>query len=478
METKKNDFFVKDIEGWENWFSFAPRTFEHFALWISEFFGNKIPWDIKKQEGYEFNEYPLDAMWEAFAEETSFAIWYANRGGGKTFDLSQLSFMESIFKPVCGINVLGGSLDQAQKSISYLTAFWELDNAPKHLLGKNQVAGRGYKLINNSWVKALAASTKSVRGSHQQKLRIDEVDELERKIYEAALGQPTPMNGIPQNIIISSTLHNPFGLMSEIIDEREKTGAKLFPWCVYDVAEPHGWWTKEEIETKKRQTTKEMFEAEYECKRPKVGDSIFDYMMIDRAWRRGFDITFDNEYEFNEAGIDWGYTCTVMHIIQDKKEFINIPNSFSWEYYELTDRCKEIIDICIEKKIKVIYCDSNPKDSTMTLRKVIKKKRAMITVIPIAFSVWKDIAINVIRFYLKTEIVNIKSKEFKKFMQKYHYKNVDLEIIEKKDDHFPDAFIAWAASRWRILGYLTEEEIKKREKQEERNLSKINVGTY
>ena len=37
-------------------------------------------------------------------------------------------------------------------------------------------------------------------------------------------------------------------------------------------------------------------------------------------------------------------------------------------------------------------------------------------------------------------------------MKKFHYKNTELEIIAKEDDHYPDSLISWAASRTNILG--------------------------
>src|SRR4030042_1214291 len=176
--------------------------------------------------------------------------------------------------------------------------------------------------------------------------------------------------------------------------------ALIHKWWVEEVREPRGFWTNDEIGRKLKQLTTAMWDSEYLLKRPMVGDTVFDFESVDRAYRRGFNILF-------------------------------------------------------EKNIRVIYCDSNPKDSHMTLRKIIKKKRAPVTVIPIAFNVWKDIAINVVRFYLERDLMNIRDKVFQDKMKKYHYKNVDLEIIDKVDDHYPDALIAWGASRWRILGDIT-----------------------
>src|SRR4030042_49729 len=367
----------------------APKTKEHLAVYCSVVLNNRFPHPAYCPD----HDSPLDAIWAAYAEIEDFSIWYAMRGSGKTYDLSILAWLESLFKPQCGTTVLGGSLEQSTKAVGYLDYLWRMPGVPHEMLINGSVAGKGFKI------------------------------------------------------------NNVFGLMTEVIDEREKIGARLYKWCVEEVREPRGFWTNDEIGRKLKQLTTAMWDSEYLLKRPMVGDTVFDFESVDRAYRRGFNILFE-KYPA-EGCIDWGYTCTVLHVIQDFKEYINVPESYSWEYTELTERCKLIVDICIEKNIRVIYCDSNPKDSHMTLRKIIKKKRAPVTVIPIAFNVWKDIAINVVRFYLERDLMNIRDKVFQDKMKKYHYKNVDLEIIDKVDDHYPDALIAWGASRWRILGDIT-----------------------
>ena len=121
------------------------------------------------------------------------------RGSGKTLLLAVLAYLESVFKPFCGTTILGGSLEQSQKAIMYSTQLWERPNVPKQLLAG--IAGRGYQLKNGSWVQALAASQKSVRGPHPQRLRLDEVDEMAKEIFDASLGQPKANFNIPDQKI-------------------------------------------------------------------------------------------------------------------------------------------------------------------------------------------------------------------------------------------------------------------------------------
>ena len=436
---------VKDVG--ESFSCKAPRTKNQLATYCATVFNNRIPFPNNCEEHQSI----LDALWGAYAEIDDFSIWHAMRGTGKTWDLSLLAWLESVFKPHCGTTVLGGSLEQSQKAVAYLDLFWSFPETPKHLL-INGVVGRGYKLNNGSWVTALAASPKSVRGPHPQKLRLDEVDEMDSKIYEAALGQPKENHGIKDNVVICSTLHHAFGLMSEIIDNREKMGAKLYQWCYKDMLEPYGFWTYGELLRKRKQLTKAMWDAEYCLKRPILGDTIFEWQTIEDAYRRGIKEVFNEDIYNIEGGIDWGHTCTVLHIVQSTKENYKIPESHCWEYMELTERCEKIAEICFEKRIKILYCDSNPKDSNLTLSKTLRNKAIPTKIIPVAFNKWKDIGINVIRYLLERKLINITDKTLQDKLKRYHYKNIDLEQIDKVDDHYPDALIAWGSSCWKLLG--------------------------
>jgi hypothetical protein len=174
-------------------------------------------------------------------------------------------------------------------------------------------------------------------------------------------------------------------------------------------------------------------------------------MLVDEAWERGRLLEVNSKLTA-EAGIDWGHTVTAMHIIQDTKERYLVPKTHVWELVELTERCEEIADICIKNKIDVIYSDTSPKDSNITLKRILAKRRLKTKLIPIAFGKYKSTGINVIRYLLRLGIIDIQNSEFKKKLQQYHYKNSEQELIAKEDDHLPDALTAWAVSRGTLLG--------------------------
>jgi len=429
----------------------APRTKEHLALYCAFVLGVKIA----TPAACAIHASPLDALWDAYVDEESFLIWHAMRGSGKTLLLAVLAYLESTFKPYCGTTILGGSLEQSQKIISYSAQLWERPGVPKQLL-LGGVVGRGYKLKNGSWVHALAASQKSVRGPHPQRLRLDEVDEMAEEIFDASLGQPKANHGIPDQVVASSTLHHAFGMMAELIDKREERDAKLFQWCVEEVRAPRGFWTDEEIARKQKMVTKAMWDAEYLLKRPSVGKSIYDFETVERAYQRGKGIDFRKQagriYPVVEGGLDWGYSVTAFHLIQDVKEKYICPETHRWELIELTERCQQIADICIAKNVSVLYTDMAPKDSNVTLLRILRQNRVKTKLHPVAFNKWKDKGIDTMRYLLERNLIDIADKTAKEKLQKYHYKNMELEQVAKEDDHDPDAFCAWAASKSWLLG--------------------------
>jgi len=74
-------------------------------------------------------------------------------------------------------------------------------------------------LTNGSNLHILTASPKSVRGPHPQKLKLDEIDEFEDRIFEATLLIPKSAKGIRASTHIYSTMHRAYGLMNTVITD-------------------------------------------------------------------------------------------------------------------------------------------------------------------------------------------------------------------------------------------------------------------
>jgi hypothetical protein len=161
-----------------------------------------------------------------------------SRGSGKSFLAAVATHLESRFGPRLGTKILGGSKAQSAQIFEAITSAvldgagpGGSDSSAIHELLKTEARYR-----NGSHVSILAASARSVRGPHVPRLKLDEVDEIDPELREAAMGMcMESKEGAPAAVTLTSTWHRVGGPMSELLD-RAKAGA--FPhWttCTFDV---------------------------------------------------------------------------------------------------------------------------------------------------------------------------------------------------------------------------------------------------
>lgn len=224
---------------------------------------------------------PFRAFADAYFARYPVTVWKASRGlAGKSVMLAALSYLETMFLGA-SVNLLGGSGEQAERVHSYITGedtnlpttFWKNHAAPMDLLLTDPTR-RETKLTNGGRLKVLMASATSVRGPHPSRLRIDEVDEVDLEILDAALGQPMTVKGIKEQTVLSSTHHHSNGTMTEVLKRAGTKGWKVYTWCYRETL--HGWLTEEQVETKRSTVTNEMWNTEYENNEPSPGARAID----------------------------------------------------------------------------------------------------------------------------------------------------------------------------------------------------------
>ena len=169
-------------------------------------------------------------------------VLLANRGGGKTFLGALATSLDLIFKPGIEIRVLGGSREQARRMFAHLKRFF----SPRHhpLLAETidgKMTQSSIRLINGSSVEILSQSHTSVRGTRVQKLRCDEVELFRPDVWEAAQfvtrSKQCGTIFVHGTIECLSTMHLPYGIMHQLLDECNQGRRKLLTWGVMDVLE-------------------------------------------------------------------------------------------------------------------------------------------------------------------------------------------------------------------------------------------------
>ena len=265
---------------------------------------------------------PFKAFADAYFARYRNIVWHASRGfGGKSVLLATLAFMEGV-EMGAAVNLLGGSGEQSQRVHGYMTGedtnipgtFWGHFGSPRHLLISDP-SKRETRLTNGGRIVVLQASTRSVRGPHPQRLRLDEVDEVSMEIYQAASGQTMSARGIPAQTVLSSTHQYATGTFTEVLKIAGKKGWPVYEWC-YRESAAGGWLAEDEIKGKRSDVTKTMWDTEYELQEPNPGaraiqpdtvNSMFDKTLGDVSGEMGREYIFEPPEKGAQYvhGADW-----------------------------------------------------------------------------------------------------------------------------------------------------------------------------
>ncbi len=290
-----------------------PTTDDELHAAVKKYFNVDIP----RRKVCKDHEAPFTAFADAYFARNTVSVWKASRGfGGKSMLLALLGLAEAVFLGA-KCNILGGSGEQSERVLNYINgeemphAFWNAPNAPRSLIiggSESEVAdnARGVtkkmiKLTNGGYLKALMASSRSVRGPHPQRLRLDEVDEMEMNIFDSALGQPMKRFGIEEHTVASSTHHYSNGTMTAILKRATEQGWKIYEWCYRENLTTHGGWLEPDaVDRKRRTVTKVMFDTEYENQEPNPAGRAIDVIKCQLAFKESLGSYLGDEHELIE----------------------------------------------------------------------------------------------------------------------------------------------------------------------------------
>lgn len=261
---------------------------------------------------------PFDAFADAYFARSVVAIWKASRGfGGKSTLLGLLTWIEAVTL-AAQVTVLGGSAAQSQRVHDVTHELWFSPFAPIGLQDGDPTRFIT-RLKNRAWIIALMASQKSVRGPHPQRLRLDEIDEMDHEILEGAQGQPQEARGIESHTVMSSTHQYPDKTMTAMLKEAGNKGWPIFEWCWRESmgtdGDP-GWLTQRMVERKKAEVSEMMWNVEYDLQEPSFEGRAIATEYVDMAFDPDlgeYPGDQDVEYVFEEpveginyvTGVDW-----------------------------------------------------------------------------------------------------------------------------------------------------------------------------
>jgi hypothetical protein len=143
-----------------------PQTDDELRELVLRLWGVRIP-DVQVCPNHTT---PWRAFADAFFARSPVTVWKASRGfGGKTFLLAVLGLTEAVLLR-SDVAVLGGSGQQSARVHEYMGRWWALDSAPRYLL-TSEPSAMQTRLTGGNVIRALMASSRSVRGPHEPRLR-------------------------------------------------------------------------------------------------------------------------------------------------------------------------------------------------------------------------------------------------------------------------------------------------------------------
>ena len=265
---------------------------------------------------------PLDAAWAAYSGEEPVIIILGSRAfGGKSTLLSTIA----LFELLDGMNVvvLGGSSAQSQSVHEHQEASWnhivsyqghEFE-APFRDLIDGEPGVKQTRMKTGNWIRAIPASTTSVRGPHPHRLRLDEVDEMDWGVYRAAMGQTLSLDtDFIAQTALASTLQYPDGTMMRLLmEEAPNKKWPVFEWCYRETHQDNGGHIPErEVRRKRSEMTEIDWEIEVELQQPNIEDRLFHADVLSMLFSDHLGEHNDKdgiEYTLEEPVLDGRY-CT------------------------------------------------------------------------------------------------------------------------------------------------------------------------
>lgn len=294
----------------------GPKNEEELWYLTQVLWGHKIP----RVKVCADHDAPFDAFATAYFSREPQILIHGSRGlSGKSRTLSILGLTKAA---VLGsdVNIVGGSLNQSNNIHETMRDAWDYKYAPTYMVKDSSMTV--VRLNNGAHIRPLTASQKTVRGPHPPTLLLDEIDEMDQDILDAALGQPMPQLDWRGDIIapqttMSSTWQYPDKTFAEQRRRHQEQNLPIYTWCYRETSNPiDGWLDPDFIEEKKRQIPAEMWRVEYELGEPSIGNRAFDSEKVEAMFSRPLETIEQKvakdyqEYRFAEYRMDREYVIS------------------------------------------------------------------------------------------------------------------------------------------------------------------------
>lgn len=253
-------------------------------MFVTQVLGIKIP----KVAVIPGHVSPWAAFVRAFFAADPLLIWWGSRGfAGKSFLLAALAIALAVGLGI-DVSILGGSYQQSLHVRKYIGRFIRRPDICDRVQSSSQSE---VIFIGGATITALAASQTAVRGPHPVRLLLDECDEMEWEILQAALGQPMAKGEIPAGVVCSSTWQYPDGTFSHLLKDAASRGWPVQSWGYQETSKAAGGWlSPSDIERKRVTVSTNMWTIEYDLGTPSAENRAIDPASVEAMFDKSLGV--------------------------------------------------------------------------------------------------------------------------------------------------------------------------------------------
>lgn len=226
----------------------GPEDDDQLWLWVKLNLGIEIP----REPVCEGHDAPFRFLADAYFNRHPAIIGMGNRGGGKTFLVALLHWLNSRFKPGIESCTFGATENQSLRCYSHLKNWIYDDDGNRRSDIKSSVM-RETTWKTGSKVEVLAGTPEAVNGPHPQVVHGDEVELMREDTWQESRNMAVSKSFTdkktgervvyPSMEILTSTRKSLQGRMQQLIDgieEARKAGKvpsyHLVVWCIFEIA--------------------------------------------------------------------------------------------------------------------------------------------------------------------------------------------------------------------------------------------------
>jgi hypothetical protein len=350
--------------------------------WIQTYCGINIP----RKSLCPHHDAPFDYVWHAYHEPARDVVVWAPRGGGKTRLGALATLLDLLHKPHCAARILAGSLEQSRKMWQHLAHdLARLEDACDFTLYANRVL-----MPDGANATVLSQSQRAVRGLRVQKLRCDEIELFDPKVWQAAqLVTKTCRDlRLPDKVIagvveVFSTMHKRWGLMRDIVDAAPDRNTRVIKWCILDVLERcpqsrdcntcqlhpecqgraktecNGFFSIDDAIRMKGRVSKECWNAEMLCQRPATTGCVFPTFDLKLHVRDNIDAEIEYARGQTWLGIDFGFAnpFVCLWIVKYPGEFVHVIDEYVQPGKIIQEHIAQIKARRERGEVRMVACD-------------------------------------------------------------------------------------------------------------------------